>query len=74
MKNCIFCTHFQYSKATPDWSEYTPGNDLTIGCGNFDKCHWLVEPYVTNEAAFLEHMQSAETCPDFQRREQNETK
>jgi hypothetical protein len=29
---CLFCKHCCYSEATPDYSEYTPGEPSSLSC------------------------------------------
>jgi len=61
-KLCWFCIHFYYNQASPDYSEYTPGDDFSISCG---KNHWDFNAYRTSQEEFGKMLSTARTCPDF---------
>ncbi len=62
MKNCLFCTHFHYISGQPDYGEYTPGSDISIGCGlNL----WELDNTGDTEDDFRRKMISAETCAHY---------
>lgn len=29
---CIFCKHFEFNPGSPGYSEYTPGENMSMGC------------------------------------------
>lgn len=61
-KLCWFCSHFWYSQATPDYSEYTPGSSFSINC---EKRHWDFDAYETSQEQFGQMLSTAATCKDF---------
>lgn len=63
MKNCINCKHFYMHSGSPDYSEYTPGCDVSSGCS---KNHWCFEPNNDTEDSYRAKVNKAETCKDFE--------
>ena len=41
-KACIFCKHFYIDSGYPPYSEYTPGEDASLGC---HKAIWELSGY-----------------------------
>jgi hypothetical protein len=62
VKLCWLCKEFWYERATPGYSELTPGDDFGMSCF---KNHWRFSAYKTTEEEFAKILQSAEACPDF---------
>lgn len=61
-KLCWWCPFFRYSQGTPDYSEYTPGEDFSISCA---KNHWNFDQQETSLEQFREILETAQTCKDF---------
>ena len=60
---CVFCKHFCFSLGTPDYSDYTPGEDASLSC---DKEYWDIRNYEDDcERKFREALKLAQTCKEF---------
>jgi hypothetical protein len=62
-KLCLFCKHFVWRQASPDWSEVTPGDDLVMRCEHF---YWEIDPYEDTRDTFRKAILTAENCTDYQ--------
>jgi hypothetical protein len=61
LNNCLDCTHFYFSPYERGYSEYTPGQEMNLGC---NKDHWDRESCYSEED-FRNNMMSAKTCKDY---------
>lgn len=59
---CLDCRYFEFYPFYPGYSEYTPGSDMSIGCG---KDYWCANECSSQEQ-FKEKMCSATTCKDYE--------
>ena len=61
-KLCLYCEHCVLSLSTPDWSDWTPGNEFKLWCS---KNHWDFDPYATSKLSMAESLRKAMTCTDY---------
>lgn len=59
---CVQCRHFSFDAGTPNWSDVTPGSNMTISCR---RDHWRITTETT-ESAFRSHMETSQHCDDFE--------
>lgn len=59
---CLWCKHFSFYAATPDYSEETPADAFSIYC---NRVKWRFKPYGTEEE-FRNCIVAAQTCPDYE--------
>lgn len=62
-KTCLLCKHFHWTVGDYGYSEYTPGYDATMGCG---EKKWDIDFYEDYEPTFRKKMLQAETCDAFE--------
>ena len=63
IKNCIMCKNWWFDPGTPDYSEYTPGDDWESKC-TIDG-GWRVSGGSVSESDWREKIKTAETCEHF---------
>lgn len=63
MKTCVLCKHIYMESGSPDYSEYTPGEDAMIYC---QRGKWRVNLYRDYTETYREKLLSAETCELFE--------
>ena len=65
-KICWSCEHIRIDNATHGYSEWTPGDDLSIHCSLW---HWDFDNYDDDLEKFRSYIKRAETCTDFVERD-----
>lgn len=63
---CWFCKHMYLDTGYPDWSELTPGDDMSMGCY---KGKWSLDPYKDDLVAFRAKITTSVNCSDFEKRD-----
>lgn len=59
---CVQCRHFSFDAGTPNWSDVTPGSNMSISCG---RDRWRITTETT-ESAFRSHMETSRYCDVFE--------
>ena len=59
---CIFCKHYNFVPATPDYSEVTLGSDAIEYCG---KNKWETDFYNDTEEDRRTNLSMAKTCKKY---------
>lgn len=65
-KLCLFCKHFYFDPGEPDYSDVTPGSDMSIGC----RLGFWSEDSFWDEDGYRECQLKARTCPKFEQIEE----
>lgn len=60
---CWFCTHMFLWSGSPDYSELTPGSDMSMGC---EKKVWHLDTEGDTLADFRRKITSSVTCEKFE--------
>lgn len=60
---CIFCKYFYMVTGQPDYSDWTPGNEMEIGC---IKGYWAVDNYVDDEVSYRDKLLTAGDCDNWE--------
>ena len=59
---CLDCDHMNFTAATPEYSEYTPGYEADMSC---NKNHWVYDAYNDDIRRVRVKLYSSRTCDDF---------
>jgi hypothetical protein len=60
---CIFCRHYKFFPGDLGYSEYTPGYDATMYCG---EGKWEMESYEDTTESLRSKLLKAVNCPSFE--------
>lgn len=61
MRLCYNCQHFYFDTGSPSYSEYTPGESMSMEC---QKDHWRLTYYDNSDLG--QCLETAQTCKDYQ--------
>jgi hypothetical protein len=62
---CWLCQHVVFECGEPGYSDYTPGSEFTLKCG---EGYWEFDNFGDGLQEFREQLISAERCADFVQR------